>query len=84
MTAFERGWSMLRNGELLREAELEGFGVFVTTDSKLKYQQRLADRRLAIVVLTTTSWPRIRGAVSRVVEAIDAALPGSYVEIDFP
>jgi hypothetical protein len=54
-TAFERGWSRLKNGELLDAAELEGFGVLVTTDSKLKSQQNLAARRIAIVVLLSTS-----------------------------
>jgi hypothetical protein len=30
-TAYERGWSRLKNGELLDAAEREGFEVFVTT-----------------------------------------------------
>jgi len=61
-TAYERGWSNLTNGELLDIAEQEGFTVFVTTDLNLKYQQNLSVRRIAIVVLTSTSWPRIQGA----------------------
>ena len=36
-TVYERGWSQLRNGELLDAAEREGFEVLVTTDSNLKY-----------------------------------------------
>lgn len=83
-TAYEQGWSTLRNGELLSVAEAAGFEVFITTDKQLKHQQRLADRSLAIVVLATTSWPRIRSATSRVVEAIEGASPGSYTEVDFP
>ena len=46
MTAYERGWSKLKNGELLDEAEKKGFEVLVTTDLKLRYQQvggRLTD-----------------------------------------
>ena len=31
------------------------FEVFVTADKNLKYQQNFADRRMAIVVLMTTS-----------------------------
>jgi hypothetical protein len=82
-TAFERGWSQLRNGELLAAAELAGFEVFVTTDRNLKYQQNLLHRRLAIVVLLTTSWPRIQLAVSQVVAAVAVAAPGSYQEVAF-
>ena len=36
VTAYERGWSKLKNGELLDAAEKEGFAVFVTTDANLK------------------------------------------------
>jgi len=44
---------------LLDAAEREGFAVLVTTDTKLKFQQSLAGRRIAVVALLTTSWPRI-------------------------
>lgn len=83
-TAAERGWSTLRNGELLAAAEVEGFDVFVTTDRNLRYQQRLAGRRLAIVVLLSTSWPRIQGCIPTVIEAVDQAALGSYVELPIP
>jgi len=49
VTAYERGWSKLTNGELLDAAEKEGFDAFVTTDVNLKHQQNLASRRIAIV-----------------------------------
>ena len=83
-TAFELGWSGLMNGELLTRAEAEGFEALVTTDRNLKYQQNLSDRRIAIVVLSTTSWPRIRASVSAVLRAIDSAVPGAYVEVSIP
>jgi hypothetical protein len=40
-TAFERGWSTLKNGDLLDAAERNGFEVFVSTDRNLRYQQNL-------------------------------------------
>ena len=81
-TAYERAWTTLSNGELRDAAEHDGFAVLVTTDSNLRYQQNLAGRRLAIVVLSSTSWPRIERAVDAVVRAIDAAVPGSYVDVE--
>ena len=81
-TAFERGWSRLRNGELLDAAEGEGFAVFVTTDSKLKFQQNLGSRRIAIVVLLSTSWPRIEKTAATVANVIAASTPGSYAEVE--
>ncbi len=83
-TAYERNWSMLTNGELLDAAEEEGFEVFVTADSKLKYQQNPKSRRIAIVVLSTPSWPRIQHTIPAVVAAVDSATPGSYREIEIP
>jgi len=84
ITAHERGWSQLKNGELLDSAEKEGFAVLVTTDANLKYQQSLTSRKLAIVVLTTTSWPRIQRVADAVVAAVDGAAPGTYFEVEIP
>ncbi len=81
-TAFERGWSTLTNGELLAAAEQERFEVFVTTDRKLRDQQKLGGLRIAIIVLSSTSLPRIEKAATAVKEAIDAALPGSFKEVE--
>ena len=81
---FELGWSTLRNGELLSAAEAAGFEVFVTTDTNLRYQQNLAARRIAIVVLTSTSWPRIRAVTADVVAAVDQAASVRYAEVTIP
>jgi hypothetical protein len=83
-TAYERGWSTLKNGELLQAAERAGFSVLVTTDTNLKYQQNLASRRISVVVLSTTSWPRIKAQVEPVVLAVNSAVPGSYAEVRIP
>lgn len=83
-TAYERGWSNLTNGDLLDTAEQEAFTVFVTTDLSLKYQQNLSARRIAIVALTSTSWPRIQRAIGAVVRAIDGASEGTYTEVEIP
>jgi hypothetical protein len=83
-TTFELGWNYLKNGELLQKSEESGFSVLVTTDQNLRYQQNLSSRNIAIVVLTTTSWPRIEREVERVTRAVDSAEPSSYVEILIP
>ena len=83
-TAYERGWSKLKNGELLDAAEAEDFDVLVTTDSNLRYQQNFASRRIAVVVLTSRSWPRIQRAIGPIVRAVDQASVGSYIEVGIP
>ena len=69
---------------MLDAAEKEGFAVLVTTDSNLKYQQNLQSRRIAVVVLTTPSWPRIQRAIPSIVRAIDQAVVASYAEVEIP
>jgi len=82
-TAYERGWSTLKNGELLQAAELAAFSVLVTTDTNLKYQQNLATRRISIVVLSTTSWPRIQDHLPRIIDVLSQIKSGEYREISF-
>lgn len=83
-TAYERGWSTLKNSDLLDAAEREAFEVLVTTDRNLRHQQNLHARSIVIVVLTTTSWPRIQRDIPAVVRAVNGAVPGRYVEVQFP
>ena len=80
-TGFELGWATLQNGALIAAAESNGFDWLLTTDKNLKYQQNLVGRRLAIIVLSTTSWPRIRVGAAKVVEAVGNAAAGSYAEV---
>ena len=82
-TVFEKGWSRMHNGELLKTAEDNAFDLLVTTDQNLKHQQNLSGRALSIVVLSTTSWPLIERGAARVADVIDTSTPGSYVEIAF-
>ena len=83
-TAYELGWSSFKNGELLQQAASQGFEIIVTTDQNLKYQQNLANRQIAIVVLGTTSWPRIQKVLPNIIEAINRIKPNGYIEISAP
>ena len=83
-TAYERGWSTLENGELISQAESAGFDALLTTDRQLRYQQNLSQRRLAIVVLTTTQLPRIQAAAPLIQSVLDGVTRGSYLEIEIP
>jgi len=49
----------------------------------MRYQQNLAERKIAVVVLGLQQWPSLRPHVQRVVEAVNAAVPGTYTEVDF-
>jgi hypothetical protein len=81
-TAAELGWENLSNGKLLEAAEIR-FDLFITTDQSLHYQQNLVGRKLAILVLMTTSWPKIKLRVRSVIESVESIQPGEYREIVF-
>ena len=84
-SAQARGWNRLTNGALLTAAEAAAFDLLVTTDRRIRYQQNLPGRKIAIVVLAgSTKWSRIRPHFERIVGAVNSALPGSYVEVDIP
>jgi hypothetical protein len=83
-TAYERGWSTFKNGDLLNAAELDGFEVLVTTDANLKYQQNLRSRRIAVVVLMSASWPKIQRVIQTVIAAVESVSIGAYVEVQVP
>jgi hypothetical protein len=81
-TAYEMQWTKLDNGALLKAAELD-FDALVTTDQNLRYQQNLTGRRIAILILPTTSWPKIQAHTEQVRAAVDALRPGDVVELNF-
>ena len=80
-TCAELGWSALRNGDLLRGAEEAGFDLLITTDQNLRYQQNLTGRKLAVVVLLSTSWPMLQGLLPVIRRTVDAVQPSDYVVI---
>jgi hypothetical protein len=76
-----RGWDRLKNGDLLNAAEAAGFDVVVTTDRNIRHQQNLTSRTLAVVVLSTTSWPRIKHHLAEIASAVAVAVSGSVTEV---
>ena len=80
-TAAQEGWDKLRNGDLLNTAEEAGFDLLLTTDKNMGYQQNLAGRKIAILVLGLQQWPELRPQIQLVIDAVNAAAPGSYIEV---
>lgn len=79
-----RGWEEFSNGELIDIAVQAGFEVLVTTDKNIQYQQNLKARKIALVVLKNSQWPMVKLVAEKIVAAVNAAEPGSYVEVDVP
>ena len=75
VTVVYMGWGVLKNGDLLQAAEDRGIDVLLTGDQILGYEQDLAGRRLAVVVLSAIQLPIIREHLPRIVAAIGDAKP---------
>lgn len=81
-TAFEMGWASLSNGALLAAAEAK-FQVLVTTDRRMRFQQNFSERRLAVLVLPTTSWRMIRTHSAEILAALEKVVAGELTELKF-
>ena len=82
--AIQRGWERMSNGELIANAEAHGFDVFLTADKRIRYQQNLKARRIAVIVIGNPTWRILRKHLDRVAAAVEAAAPGSYAEVEIP
>jgi hypothetical protein len=78
------GRERISNGELLRLAEGAGFDLCSPPINKIRYQQNLKRRRIAIVVLGQSPWGLVRLHLERLEAAVNAATPGSYTEVEIP
>ena len=84
-TAQAKGWDTLSNGALLEAADDAAFDVLLTTDRRIRYQQNLSARRIALVVLTgSTRWTHVRRHIDRIAAAVSAATLGTYTEVEIP
>ena len=70
ITAKAKDWDRFNNGELLKAAEEAAFDVFLTTDQRIRYQQNLAGRKIAIIVLGgSTKWSRVKMHLEQIAKA---------------
>src|SRR3954471_21246958 len=83
-TAYERGWAKLLNGDLIAQAESDGFDLLITTDQGIQYQQNWSGRSLALLVLTSNDWTRIRHLKDRIREAVNSIEPASVLVLEIP
>jgi hypothetical protein len=80
-TTFERGWSLLENGNLISAAVNAGYELFITTDQNIKHQHNLEKLEISILVLKTTSWPKILNQVNLVIEAVNGIPTNTLQEV---
>jgi len=83
-TAYERGRAELTNGNLIREAERDGFHLLITTDKGIRYQQNWSNRSIALLVLSTNDWTLLRQHKERIVDAVNSVQASGFAELEIP
>lgn len=82
ITVAFQGWVGISNGDLISAAEQAGFDVMVTADQGISYQQNLAGRRLALVVLSTNRRSLVIEHAERIETAIAEIEAGGFVFVE--
>ncbi len=79
-TVQEMGWGGIKNGKLLKLVDAE-FEVFITSDKNLRYQQNLAEFRIAIVILPSNQVPIVLNLFSQLEKALDGIQSQDFIEL---
>lgn len=77
------GFAGKTNGELLSLAEQAGFDVLLTVDSGMQYQQNLAGRRIAAIVIRARSnnIDDLLPHVPACLQVLNSIQPGQFVRV---
>jgi hypothetical protein len=75
------GWRGIENGEIIRLVDGR-FDVLLLADKNLRYQQNLAERKVALVELPTNRWPLLQQIAPRILAAVESSEPASYIIVD--
>ena len=80
------GWHGVRNGNLLQFAADNRFEVIVTVDKNMPYQQNIAGRPFALIVLDThpVNYANLAACVPALKIQLSAITPGGVYVIDGP
>jgi hypothetical protein len=83
LTAQQRGWDGIKNGDLMQLAEKE-FDLFITSDPNIRCQQNLAGRQIAIPELSTNDHRRIQSAAALIQSAVTTIQPREFHQLEIP
>jgi len=77
------GWSGMKNGALLAQANASQFDAMITMDSGVPFEQNIAKLPLGVVVLSAKSndMDDLRPLLPRLLETLTRLAPGSVVHV---
>jgi predicted nuclease of predicted toxin-antitoxin system len=84
LTAKQMSWHELSNGRLIAAAEAHQFDILVTADKKMFGQQSHLDRKISLVVLSTSLMVHLEPGFPLVMAAVQRVVPGSFEAVEIP
>jgi predicted nuclease of predicted toxin-antitoxin system len=81
-TTAEKGWAGKKNGALLTVAQAE-FDVLITVDQNLRFQQRVSQYEIGVIVLGAASntLPALQPLVPAVLNALEQLRNGHVIQV---
>jgi predicted nuclease of predicted toxin-antitoxin system len=80
ITVQQRGWSGVKNGELLKRASRE-FEVLLTADKNMQFQQNMKKLDLAIVIFPTNHYKDVMNLVEDLMQVLETIQRGQFIEL---
>ena len=71
----------MRNGDLLTEAEINGYELLITTDQNMRYQQNLVGKSLGFSFFFQLPGRVSSRGIGDVQDIVDGMQPGDYREV---
>lgn len=80
------GWGALSNGDLIRQAEQNGFELLITADRGMEYQQNIQKRQIAIILIKSKriTLPHLLSSLDALTEALTTIKAGEFKAISAP
>lgn len=77
-TVSSMGWNGIKNGLMLIAAEKEGFDLLLTADGKMRGQQNLAGRNIAVLAIPSNNQKIILTIIEQIQKSLEDIEPGIF------
>ena len=82
LTARQMSWDTLSNGRLIAAAEARNFDVLLTADKKMVHQQGHLQRKISLVVLSSSLMLHLKPNFPLILAAVERSTPGSFEKVE--
>lgn len=85
-TVSDQGWNSIKNGELLKLMNSNGFTILITADRNLRYQQNLEKHNIVVILLIskTNRYKDLLDYVPEIEEVLPPEIEYGVIEIPSP